>query len=454
MSEQAEEVPLAPSTRSVDRVALRWAALRTSIGLSLLFLVVYEGTSWITSLRSDIGTWVYAWERWIPFVPLMIVPYFSIDLLFVAAPFLCADRRELRMLRRRVVLAILIAGACFLLMPLQLGHPRPEVEGWLGPVFAWFWRLDRPYNLCPSLHIALRTILAVLYARHAAGRWRVVSHLWFSLIGFSTVLVGQHHVIDVVGGFALAAVCCWLVSPAGWRVPGAGNRRVGLWYALGACGCAVAALALRGHGGWALWWPAAVLALVSLVYVLGARGPGAAIYRKHEGRVPLAARLVLAPVVIGQWLSWHWYRRRSSPWSAVTDTLWIGRVLTDSEAREARAQGLVAVLDLTAEFSECSELRGLPYLDVPLLDLTAPTPQQLRTCLEFIDRHVRSGPVLVHCKAGYSRSAAVAGAWLVSRGRCDSARTALRRLHEARPGLIVRPEALAAIEASATMQLT
>ena len=45
------------------------SALKTSIGLSLLFLIVYGGTNYLTSLRSDVGTWVYEWEKWIPFVP-------------------------------------------------------------------------------------------------------------------------------------------------------------------------------------------------------------------------------------------------------------------------------------------------------------------------------------------------------------------------------------------------
>ena len=37
--------------------------------------------------------------------------------------------------------------------------------GW-GAVFGWFFAADLPYNLFPSLHIALRTILAETYARH------------------------------------------------------------------------------------------------------------------------------------------------------------------------------------------------------------------------------------------------------------------------------------------------
>ena len=434
----------------VERTDLRWAALRTSVGLSLLFLVVYSGTSWITSLRSDVGTWMYEWERWIPFVPIMIVPYMSLDLFFVAAPFLCTDREELRTLRRRIAMAILVAGACFLLMPLQLGRPRPEVAGWLGVVWDRFLSFDRPVNLCPSLHIALRTLLVVHYARHTRGLLRVLVHVWFALIGVSTLLTAQHHVIDVAGGFVLAAACFWAISPGTWRAPTEGNPRVGLLYGIGATALGLLALLLRGHGGWALWWPAAVLGLVAAAYLLGPLGPGAAIYRKHDGRLPLATRLLLAPVLLGQWASWTWYawlRRgpRSEPWDVVVPGLWIGRLLTVDEAHAARRAGATAVLDLTSEFSEPSPLRELPYLNVPLLDLTAPDPCQMAACLAFIDAHAPQGAVLVHCKAGYSRSAAVVATWLLRRGRAADADSALALVREARPRLVVRPEAMAAI---------
>src|SRR5215208_3073719 len=100
-------------------------ALLASAGLSLLFLVVYGACNRFTHLRDDVGTWAYAWERFIPFVPLMIVPYLSIDLLFVAAPFLCRDRDELRTFSRRVILAVLVGAMFFLLMPLRFSFPRP-----------------------------------------------------------------------------------------------------------------------------------------------------------------------------------------------------------------------------------------------------------------------------------------------------------------------------------------
>ena len=84
-----------------------------SAGLSLLFLVVYSGTNWLTSLRTDVGTWYYEWERYIPFVPLMVIPYMSIDLFFVAAPFLCRDDRELAVFSRRIALGDRLGGLLF-----------------------------------------------------------------------------------------------------------------------------------------------------------------------------------------------------------------------------------------------------------------------------------------------------------------------------------------------------
>lgn len=110
-------------------------ALKTSTFLSLFFFVVYGGTNWITAHRSDVGTWYFPWEMSIPFVPLMIIPYMSVDLFFFAAPFLCGSRVEMRTLARRIVLGITIAGIFFLAMPLKLGYPRPVVTGWLGAIY-------------------------------------------------------------------------------------------------------------------------------------------------------------------------------------------------------------------------------------------------------------------------------------------------------------------------------
>jgi membrane-associated phospholipid phosphatase len=200
--------PLLKTNVSVSRSK----ALSASVGLSLLFLIVYGGCLWITSRRHDVGVFYFAWERAIPFVPFMILPYMSIDLFFVAAPFLFSSERDLRLFVARVAIAIVVAGICFLGIPLRLAFPRPQADGWLGALFDWFRGIDAPYNLFPSLHAALLLFLIDAYARHLRRPARFGVMLWFVLIGLSPLLTHQHHVIDILGGFALAAGCLGLIG--------------------------------------------------------------------------------------------------------------------------------------------------------------------------------------------------------------------------------------------------
>ena len=425
----------------MNRAGFARSAL-TSAALSILFLVVYSGCNILTSHRADVGMIAFDWERSIPFVPLMIVPYLSIDLFFVLSPFLCRSDDERRRLATRIALAVLVAAAFFLLFPLRFAFPRPPVgSDILGQAFAWFRSMDLPYNLAPSLHIALRTVLADHYHRHTRGVVRVAMHAWFSLIGLSTLLVWQHHVVDVFAGFVLGGFCLLAASEPAQRSPVQPNRRVAAYYA-------GSALIILGCG-WCLrpWgvlvvWPVLALALMATANLKS----GPAVFRKSGGRLPLVSRMVLAPVLASQWLSLVHYRRHCRPWDEVAPGVWIGRVLSEEEAREAVARGVTAVLDLTAEFSEARAfLRDTRYLNSPVLDLTAPSQAQLRAMSDFIATEAARGVVLVHCKIGYSRSAAAIGAWLVASGQACSMADACARLRRCRPSIVIRPEVRAAL---------
>ena len=415
-------------------------AAANSAALSLLFIVVYGGCSWITAHRSDVGTWYYHWERFIPFVPLMIVPYMSIDLFFVVGPFLCRSRSELSVLAQRITFAILVAGVFFLLVPLHLAVARPQASGWTGAIFGFLHAFDQPYNLVPSLHIALRTILAALYARHSKGVVRLASHVWFSLIGFSTLLTYQHHFVDVVTGFILAAICFYLFREENMHLPVLPNYRIGVYYAGGAL--VTVGLALAG-GAWMgiLLWPALAFAMTAAAYW----GLGPSIYRKTNGRLPLSARLLFAPCIAGQYLSLLYYRRECAAWNQITSRVWISARLNRREAARICQEGIAAVLDLTVEFSETATLRALNYCNVPILDLTAPNTVQLWEAVEFISQNAGGGIVCVHCKVGYSRSAAVVGAYLLASGQAETVEQAVALLRNGRPTMVIRPEALAAL---------
>ena len=502
---------------------MNWkAATKISALLCLLFLVVYGGSNRLTGLRHNVGSFYFAWERHIPFVPVMILPYMSIDLFFIAAPFLCRTDRERRTLANRIAAAILISAACWLLFPLRFAFDRTPVHGWLGIIFNNFRLLDQPFNQLPSLHITLWAILLDSYTRYTRGIARehaqnsahgvctpeprcmgvspmlsVLRHIfrarkddhalvrlalraWFLLIALSTVLTYQHHMIDVIGGFALAAWCFYLFQDQPLRLPVVRNRRVGLYYATAAIlmtGLAFAALP------WStlLLWPAASLALAATAYF--SLGPG--IFRKRHGRLPLCTWCILWPVLLGQRLSWLYYARHCRPWDVLTPRLWIGRQLSNIEAQDAIAQRVTAVLDLTGEFSEarpflasgatcspptafdsphwvarasspwcrCSDTSLSPgtsatplaiaiaYHPLPVMDLTAPTPAQLDEAVDFIRRESARGVVYVHCKVGYSRTAAVAGAYLLAEKIAATAEEAVNLLRSARPTIVIRPEA-------------
>jgi predicted protein tyrosine phosphatase len=418
----------------------RLKAFAASAGLSILFLVVYGGCNWITGQRGQIGSFYFQWERGIPFVPFMILPYMSIDLFFVAAPFLCRTDEELRIFSRRVIAAILIAGLCFLLFPLRFAFPRPHANGLLGGIFDWFRGIDSPFNLLPSLHAALLLLLVDLYTRNLRGVLLFAAILWFFLIGLSPLLTYQHHVIDIVGGFALAGYCFYLFREVSPALPVVVNRRIGSYYAAGAV-VALLMSAIFWPWGVLLLWPTIALGIVAIAYF----GVGPIVFHKTKGKLPWSTRFVLAPCLLGQYFSLLHYRRQCRPWDEITPRIWIGGKLGARSANKALCAGVAAVLDLSAEFSEAKPLRKVNYRNIPILDLTAPTQPQLAEMSEFIANNSRNGAVYVHCKIGYSRSAAAVAAYLIMSGKAKTAEEAFTIIRRVRPSIVIRPEVISAL---------
>ena len=419
---------------------MRVKAFGLSAGLSILFLVVYGGCNWITSRRSDVGVFYFQWERAIPFVPFLVLPYMSIDLFFVVAPFICRTDRELSIFAKRVVAAIFIAGACFLLFPLRFAFPRPHANGWTGALFDWFRGMDAPYNLLPSLHAALWMLLADIYLRHTRGPFRGAIIVWFVLIGLSPVLTYQHHVIDVLGGFALAGYCFYFFRESSAQLPVTANPRVGFYYAASAL---IVLTLVPTFWPWSvlLFWPGLALGIVASGYF----GVGPIIFRKREGKLPPSASFVLGPCLIGQYLSLLYYRRQCRSWDEITPYVWIGGRLGRREAKSALRARVTSVLDLSAEFSETTLFRAVCYRNIPILDLTAPTQEQLREMGNFIAEQCKTGIVYVHCKIGYSRSASAVAAYLIMSGNAGDAEEALAIIRRARPSIVIRPEVISAL---------
>lgn len=219
------------------------------------------------------------------------------------------------------------------------------------------------------------------------------------------------------------------------------NPRVGSYYLLGAgtlMGVAWASLPL----GYVLLWPVLSLAVISLGYFK----LGPVVYLKQNGQHAIWVKALHYFSFLGHELSRRAYAKQCAPWNRLLPNLLIGRQLKDSEVELLRTEAVSAVLDLTAEFSEPPELREIKYLNLPLLDLAAPTDSQLEQALAFIQTHIEKGTVYVHCKIGYSRTAAIAGSYLIQAGHAQSTEAAISKLKNARSSIIIRPEARATIQ--------
>src|SRR5206468_3380136 len=103
------------------------------------------------------------------------------------------------------------------------------------------------------LHIALQMILLTVYLRHTRGLARVTLCAWFMLIAASTLLTWQHHIIDVLGGVALGALCIHLFQDLPLCQPVVRHLRVGIYYLAGAVTLLASAIVLKSWGLLLLW---------------------------------------------------------------------------------------------------------------------------------------------------------------------------------------------------------
>lgn len=212
-------------------------------------------------------------------------------------------------------------------------------------------------------------------------------------------------------------------------------------YAALAVALAVVGYVLRPWG-LLLVWPAASFATIAAAYLWF----GPHVFRKRQGRLHPLNRLGLFPYEFGSWVTFPHYRRTAAPWVEVTPTLILGRRLNQVEAREQIDRGVRGVLDLTAECVAPPAFRALAYRNIPILDLTIPTPEQFADAVDFIRAHAQDGKVYLHCKLGRSRSAAVAAAYLIAEGLAKDGKQAVELVRRARPEIVIGKAAVEALD--------
>ncbi len=409
---------------------LWWPALWRLALAGGVFIVVYGFCNHFTASRGDVPVLMFEWERRMPFIKEMVVPYWSLDLFFCGAFFLCRNRLELNLLTKRLLAVTVGSGVVFLLYPLQLGLPRPEPEGWTAPLFHALYANDMPYNLAPSLHISLRSLVWVFYGAQLTGWTRRLTKVWFILIGASTLLVWQHHLIDVAGGFAMGwAIAALIPDP---RQPGTRNPSMKL---AGRYGAGVVACAALSVVSVVFVWPAVACGIMALAYATGL----SRLLGKENGTLSPSAEWCLLPVLLVRgWVQRRWLKRQPG-WHELTPGVYFGRRVTRQEAAVLAQGGDLAVIDLTAESNAPAAFREQTlYQNLPLLDLVPLQRRHIDEVLRLVRAHRAAGRrVYLHCQLGLQRSALIAAHWLVASGAARGLAEAKTRVRELEPAVVI-----------------
>ena len=176
-----------------------------AVWVGIAFFSVYPTCNWLTSLRGSYVDLYFSAELDVPFIPEFMLVYLSMYVLFAMPPFFL-QVVALQRLGKQLIAGTLLSGLVFLLVPTRLGFDRQVPDSELfAPLYSGMFEVDMPHNMVPSLHVVFSAlILLSLVDAGTSMRQRALWYAWLIAICASTLLVHQHHLIDVVAGLAMA----------------------------------------------------------------------------------------------------------------------------------------------------------------------------------------------------------------------------------------------------------
>lgn len=221
------------------------------------------------------------------------------------------------------------------------------------------------------------------------------------------------------------------------------------YYVLGAIVCCYLAFTLPFTlASVAFAWIAFSLITVSSAYLLNYPS----LFRKREdGSIPIYIRWVFVPFLLGSWL-YNEYARRTDkvpPLQQIAPHLFLACRMSGQHVDLLNDNNIDAILDVTAEFDGLdwtAYQEDFRYLNIPVLDHTSPTPEQLVMAINWLDQQITDGKnVVVHCALGRGRSVLVVAAFLLSKDASLSVGQALEKINSIRQTARLNQRQLAAL---------
>ena len=154
-------------------------------------------------------------DHQIPLIPWTITIYFGCYLLWGGHYIWMAwrDDSTAKQFYTADFLSKLLSLAFFLFLPTVMNRPEVTAPGFWNDAIRFLYRVDKPFNLFPSLHCSISWLCLVSIRKdNNSPSW----YRWLTLavavaVCASTLTTRQHVLVDVVGGI-LTAKICWVVT--------------------------------------------------------------------------------------------------------------------------------------------------------------------------------------------------------------------------------------------------
>jgi len=178
-----------------------WTALiRYGSLLALLWIVVYGGASYLTSLHLYRVRLHLDIEQHMPFFPSAAIIYLSLFPMLWLSVFILQTRKRLKSFAKALAWLFIVSGIGFLLLPGEDIRTRTVGTDFFGQIYHCADWMNMSNNYLPSLHVGMAILCARIYSRTALLKISVLTWLWATAIAFSTLLMHEHYLADVLTG--------------------------------------------------------------------------------------------------------------------------------------------------------------------------------------------------------------------------------------------------------------
>jgi membrane-associated phospholipid phosphatase len=200
-SKPQDPIP-SPSESAQESFFKRYAQPILALLMFATWAAGYFAIAYITEVQTTHKLPTFAWEQRVPLSPEFVFIYLTIYPTFLL-PFLFIHQRDFfRLFSLAYITVMCICYLVYLFYPVSIDRPEMSVDSFSTWALAIVYGADRPWNCFPSMHVAMSLLasLTILEVHRIRGMLTLLLTFW---IAYSTVLIKQHYVLDVVAAMLL-----------------------------------------------------------------------------------------------------------------------------------------------------------------------------------------------------------------------------------------------------------